>query len=52
MFINGNPKLPEREYLPLETFRVRPNRYYRFRTINAGFNIAFEISVDDVRKYF
>eukprot|EP00105_Crassostrea_gigas_P017690 XP_011435563.2 PREDICTED: uncharacterized protein LOC105334004 [Crassostrea gigas] len=46
-YINDDPTLPERDYLPLETFSVKQNQYYRFRTINAGFESAFEISVDD-----
>lgn len=46
-FINNDPTSPERDYLPLETFTVLQNRYYRFRTINAGFDVGFEISIDD-----
>lgn len=42
--------MPELGFLPLETFCVKRNQYYRFRTINAGFLAAFEISVDDVRQ--
>lgn len=49
-YINDDPTLPERYYLPLETFTVKQNHYYRFRTVNAGFESAFEISVDDVRE--
>lgn len=49
-YINDDPTLPERDYLPLETFTVKQNHYYRFRTVNAGFESAFEISVDDVRE--
>lgn len=47
-FRNNDPTSPERDYLPLETFTVLQNRYYRFRTINAGFDVGFEISIDDV----
>ncbi|XP_061167207.1 uncharacterized protein LOC133176052 [Saccostrea echinata] len=43
----NNPNVPENPYLPLETFTVTQNRYYRFRVINAGFEAAFEISIDD-----
>ncbi|XP_022309994.2 uncharacterized protein LOC111115523 [Crassostrea virginica] len=46
-YINGDPASPEIPYLPLETFTVKQNRYYRFRTINSGFQSPFEISVDD-----
>ena len=49
-YINGDPKSPEIPYLPLETLTVEQNRYYRFRTINSGFQSPFEISVDDVSK--
>lgn len=47
----NNPTSPEKKCLPFETFTVLQNRYYRFRTINAGFDVAFEISIDDV-SYF
>lgn len=46
-YINDNPTTPEKGFLPLEIFSVKRNHYYRFRTINAGFEAAFEISVDD-----
>lgn len=49
-YIDGDPTKPERDFLPLETFSVQRNQYYRFRTINVGFLAAFEISVDDVSK--
>uniref|UniRef100_K1Q401 Laccase-20 n=1 Tax=Magallana gigas TaxID=29159 RepID=K1Q401_MAGGI len=39
--------MPELGFLPLETFRVKLYQYYRFRTINACFLAALEISVDD-----
>ncbi|XP_061167209.1 uncharacterized protein LOC133176053 [Saccostrea echinata] len=45
-YILNDPKVPEKPYIPLETFTVEQNRYYRFRVINAGFEAAFEISVD------
>ncbi|XP_062618563.1 uncharacterized protein LOC134280151 [Saccostrea cucullata] len=46
-YILNDPKMPEKPYLPLETFTVTQNRYYRFRVINAGFDASFEISIDD-----
>ncbi|XP_062618572.1 uncharacterized protein LOC134280160 [Saccostrea cucullata] len=46
-YILNDPDMPEKPYLPLETFTVTQNRYYLFRVINAGFEASFEISVDD-----
>ncbi|XP_048753990.2 uncharacterized protein LOC125665390 [Ostrea edulis] len=46
-YIPGNPTIAEKPYIPLETFTVTPNGYYRFRIINAGFDGAFEISIDE-----
>lgn len=49
-YIDGDPTKPDGDVLPLETFNVQRNQYYKFRTINAIL-AAFEISVDDVRYY-
>lgn len=46
-YIDGDPTKPDEDFLPLETFNVQRNQYYKFRTINVGFLAAFEISVDD-----
>lgn len=48
-YVDGDPTKPGGDFLPLETFNVQRNQYYKFRTINVGFLAAFEISVDDVR---
>lgn len=50
-YIDGDPTKPDGDFIPLETFNVQRNQYYKFRTINVGFLAAFEISVDDVRYY-
>lgn len=50
-YIDGDPTKPDGDFLPLETFNMQRNQYYKFRTINVGFLAAFEISVDDVRCY-
>lgn len=50
-YIDGDPTKPDGDFLPLETFKVQRNQYFKFRTINVGFLAAFEISVDDVRYY-
>lgn len=50
-YIDGDPTKPDGDFLPLETFNVQRNQYYKFRTINVGFLAAFEISVDDVRYH-
>ncbi|XP_062618570.1 uncharacterized protein LOC134280158 [Saccostrea cucullata] len=46
-YINNDPNFPEKPYIPLETFTVTQNRYYRFRVTNVGIGSAFEISIDD-----
>lgn len=32
-YINGDPTKPDGDFLPLETFNVQRNQYYKFRTI-------------------
>ena len=40
--------IPEYPEIPLETYTVRPNMYYKFRFINAASSAAFRISFDEV----
>lgn len=40
-----DPLIPE---LPLETFNVKPDKYYRFRIINAAMLFSFRFSIDEV----
>lgn len=39
-----DPLIPE---LPLETFNVKPDKYYRFRIINAAMLFSFRFSIDE-----
>lgn len=39
-----DPLIPE---LPIETFNVKPDRYYRFRVINAAMLFSFRFSIDE-----
>lgn len=34
--------------LPLEIFKVKPNKNYRFRIINAATFVSFRFSIDEV----
>lgn len=40
-----DPLIPE---LPIETFNVKPGRFYRFRVINAAMLFSFRFSIDEV----
>lgn len=39
-----DPLIPE---LPIETFNVKPDKYYRFRVINAAMLFSFRFSIDE-----
>lgn len=39
-----DPLIPE---LPIETFNVKPDKYYRFRIINAAMLFSFRFSIDE-----
>ena len=41
----ADPLIPE---LPIETFNVKPGRFYRFRVINAAMLFSFRFSIDEV----
>lgn len=34
--------------LPLETFKVKPEKHYRFRIINVAMFVSFRFSIDEV----
>ncbi|XP_062618571.1 uncharacterized protein LOC134280159 [Saccostrea cucullata] len=46
-YVHDDPNVPEKPFIPLETFTVKQNHYYRFRITNVGISSAFEISIDD-----